>query len=104
MVVFAASLMLAPMAKADDRLDATQYCPTPTAECQYSYLSIIDALGREGYRIVNVRNTLLNRIQVTAQSPTELRELVIRKSDGSLLLDRVTRSPDPFENTGWSLW
>lgn len=52
-------------------------------------LSVIDALDANGYRIVSVNTTLLNRIRIQAQNEWHLREIVMSQASGQILRDAI---------------
>lgn len=55
------------------------------------YGEVIDALDRNGYRIVSVSTTLLNRVVIRARNPEHLREVVFSRASGRILRDGIVK-------------
>ncbi|MCC5982767.1 MAG: hypothetical protein JJU42_00250 [Rhodobacteraceae bacterium] len=53
------------------------------------YLDVIDALERQGYRILAVRQTLLRRVLIRAETDIHLREIVVSRANGGILRDVI---------------
>ncbi|WP_146636306.1 hypothetical protein [Nioella nitratireducens] len=56
---------------------------------EYRYLDVIDALDRDGYQILSVTTTLLNRVRIQARNDMHLREIVISRASGTILRDAI---------------
>ncbi len=56
---------------------------------EYRYLDVIDALDQEGYQILSVTTTLLNRVRIQARNDMHLREIVISRASGTILRDAI---------------
>lgn len=56
-----------------------------------SYLTVIDMLESTGYRVVDMKSTLLGRLKVRARNRQHMRELVISRSTGEVMSDRIIR-------------
>jgi hypothetical protein len=56
---------------------------------QGRYLRVVYALDREGYTIVSVRQTMLNRALIRARNTSHLREVVISRASGNVLRDVI---------------
>lgn len=54
-----------------------------------SYFDVIDALDRNGYQIVSVTNTMLNRVVIRARNEHHLREIVLSRASGHILRDGI---------------
>ncbi len=62
---------------------------------EFRYLNVIDSLERNGYRILLVEKTWLNRMLIRAQSRRHLREVVVSRSNGEVLRDVILESYGP---------
>lgn len=56
-------------------------------EPRWRHLTVLEALDRSGYRVLSVRETLLNRVRIRAENDFHLREIVISRSSGAILRD-----------------
>ena len=56
---------------------------TPLAE------GVISQLAEEGYTVTDVRRSWLGRVIITAESGDDLREVVLNRSSGEVMRDRV---------------
>lgn len=56
---------------------------------QERYLKIILALGEDGYTVVDVRQTFLNRVLIRAENQHHLRETVVSRASGQVLRDVI---------------
>lgn len=56
---------------------------------QFRYLDVIDALDAEGYQILSLTNTLLNRVRIQARNSVHLREIIISRASGTILRDAI---------------
>ncbi|MCR8726659.1 hypothetical protein [Frigidibacter sp. ROC022] len=54
-----------------------------------NFAEIVDALDREGYEVVKVEQTLLNRVLIRARNSYHLREIVVSRASGQILRDRI---------------
>lgn len=65
--------------------------PAPLIEIdpqpKWVYLDVLRALENQGYRILSVRETLLNRILIRADNPLHLREIIVSRTHGQILRD-----------------
>ncbi|GGH50315.1 hypothetical protein GVY41_05360 [Frigidibacter albus] len=61
---------------------------------QWRYIDILEALDGEGYTIVSVTDTLLNRVKIRARSREHLREIVVSRASGQILRDAVIETYD----------
>ncbi len=66
---------------------------------QWRYIDILEALDSEGYTIVSVTDTLLNRVKIRARSRQHLREIVVSRASGQILRDAVIETYD-YRPTG----
>ncbi|MBQ2259813.1 MAG: hypothetical protein II336_00420 [Loktanella sp.] len=56
---------------------------------QARYVRVIQTLDQNGYEIVDLRNTLLNRALIRARNQRHLREIVVSRASGQVLRDVV---------------
>ncbi|MBI1220156.1 MAG: hypothetical protein GC186_16590 [Rhodobacteraceae bacterium] len=61
-------------------------------------LPVIRALQAQGYTIVSINKTLLNRVRIRAQDSDYLREIVVSPSSGEILRDAVVTEFHPMPN------
>lgn len=61
---------------------------------QWRYIDVLEALDSEGYTIVSVTDTLLNRVKIRARSRQHLREIVVSRASGQILRDAVIETYD----------
>lgn len=66
---------------------------------QWRYIDVLEALDSEGYTIVSVTDTLLNRVKIRARSSQHLREIVVSRASGQILRDAVIETYD-YRPTG----
>lgn len=57
---------------------------------------VIDALQQQGYRIVSVNTTWLNRVRIRAQNDYVLREIVVSPASGDILRDAIVTQLKPL--------
>ncbi|MBF9042075.1 hypothetical protein HKCCE4037_01955 [Rhodobacterales bacterium HKCCE4037] len=53
------------------------------------YLDVVRTLGEQGYQIISVSRTLLNRIRIQAANDVHLREIVFSQSSGLIMRDVI---------------
>jgi hypothetical protein len=53
------------------------------------YLDVVRSLGDDGYRILSISRTLLNRIRIQATNDAHLREIVFSQSSGEIMRDVI---------------
>lgn len=78
-------------------LEALSVSPGPQAH----YAAIAKALEMDGYQILDVRRTLLNRAMIHASNEDHLREIVVSRSSGQVLRDVIIEEfgvPSPSPN------
>lgn len=51
---------------------------------------VVDALADQGYRVVEVSRTYLGRLRVVAESDVDRREVIVSRTTGAILRDRIT--------------
>lgn len=56
---------------------------------QQAYQSVIAALRKEGYRVTEVRRTLLGRIRIIVRNGKYVREVIVSPNTGEVKSDRV---------------
>lgn len=61
-------------------------------------LPVIQALEAQGYTIVSINKTLLNRVRIRAQNSDYLREIVVSPSSGEILRDAIVTEFHPLPN------
>ncbi|MDP3338949.1 hypothetical protein [Frigidibacter sp.] len=61
---------------------------------QWRYIDVLEALDSEGYTIVSVTDTLLNRVKIRARNNQHLREIVVSRASGQILRDAVIETYD----------
>lgn len=65
--------------------------PAPLIEIdpqpKWVYLDVLRALEDQGYRILSVQETMLNRILIRADNPLHLREIIVSRANGQILRD-----------------
>lgn len=61
---------------------------------QWRYIDVLEALDTEGYTIVSVTDTLLNRVKIRARNRQHLREIVVSRASGQILRDAVIDTYD----------
>ena len=66
---------------------------------QWRYIDVLEALDSEGYTIISVTDTLLNRVKIRARSSQHLREIVVSRASGQILRDAVIETYD-YRPTG----
>lgn len=66
---------------------------------QWRYIEILEALDTEGYTIISVTDTLLNRVKIRARNSQHLREIVVSRASGQILRDAVIETYD-YRATG----
>ena len=66
---------------------------------QWRYIDVLEALDKEGYTVVSVTDTLLNRVKIRARSSQHLREIVVSRASGQILRDAVIETYD-YRPTG----
>lgn len=73
--------------------------PAIPREPRLRHLDVIEALEANGYVLLSVRETLLNRVRIRARNALHLREIVISRASGSILRDVVleTYAASPAE-------
>lgn len=54
-----------------------------------NYVQVIDALSLNGYQIVSVTDTMLNRVKIRARNASHLREIVVSRASGHVLRDAL---------------
>lgn len=57
-----------------------------------NYVQVIDALTVNGYQIVSVTDTMLNRVKIRARNASHLREIVVSRATGQVLRDALVES------------
>lgn len=58
---------------------------------QATYLQVAAALEQSGYRVTEIKSTLLGRIRIRAQNRDHEREIVVSRSTGEIKRDIVVR-------------
>ena len=66
---------------------------------QQTYVSVIGNLETNGYAVVDLETTLLGRIKIVAQNSAHVRELVVSRSTGEIMSDRILRILEESEET-----
>lgn len=69
------------------------------ASPQWRYIDVLEALDAEGYTIVSVTDTLLNRVKIRARNRQHLREIVVSRASGQILRDAIIETYD-YRPTG----
>ena len=64
-----------------------------------SYLTVIQMMESNGYRVVSMKSTLLGRVKIRVRNPEHLREVVVSRSTGEIKSDRIVQV---FSNPGIS--
>ena len=62
-----------------------------------NYVEVIDALTVNGYQIVSVTDTMLNRVRIRARNVSHLREIVVSRASGQVLRDAIIETYAPIE-------
>lgn len=60
---------------------------------------VIDALKQQGYAIVSINRTLLNRVRIRASNEYYLREIVVSPASGNILRDAIVTEYKPLPKT-----
>ena len=55
---------------------------------------VVDALADQGYRVVEVSETFLGRLRIVAESAADRREVIVSRTTGAVLRDRITATFD----------
>lgn len=55
---------------------------------------IVEALADQGYNVVDVSQTFLGRLRIVAESAADQRELIVSRTTGAVLRDRITATFD----------
>lgn len=58
---------------------------------QQSYTDVLVSLERAGYRVLKMQTTFLGRLKILAQNRSHVREVVVSRSTGEIMSDRVVR-------------
>lgn len=104
-VVVVAALLIQPaIGSAQDQenliplsqLDSLSVNPDP----QDRYVAIVKALDENGYTIMNVRQTILNRALIRARNQYHLREIVVSRASGQVLRDVIIEDFAPTDQDG----
>ena len=66
---------------------------------QQTYVSVIGNLETNGYAVVDLKTTLLGRVKIVAQNSAHVRELVVSRSTGEIMSDRIVRILDESEGS-----
>lgn len=61
---------------------------------------VVAALADQGYHVVEVSQTFLGRLRIVAESATNQREVIVSRSTGAVLRDRITATFDAGVTAG----
>ncbi|WP_127903563.1 hypothetical protein [Solirhodobacter olei] len=71
-------------------------CAAPGNEAITLAQPVIGALKKQGYTIVSVNTTWLNRVRIRAKNEYVLREIVVSPATGDILRDAIVRRLQPL--------
>ncbi len=66
--------------------------PSVVAISAQTYLNVIQTLETNGYQVTGLKTTLLGRMKIRAQNRKHIREVVVSRSTGEVLSDRILRT------------